>query len=360
LPVFFIALALGLFANSALAQDSASRFHFDMYAEMYYNISNPKPLNQELNPVFCFNHSITDALRPNIIMGRAKYMHKRLRGSLGLMAGTYAMYNLAAEPLWAQYIYEANIGYKLKKDGTFWLEAGVFESYLGYESVTSMDNLLLSRSFASELSPYYMSGVRLFHTSKNQKWDMSLNVNNGWQHIVEPLSINRLSVGIQLTWKKNKQLLLNYSNFYGAAYIYGLGYSDSIRVDRAFHDFYVIYNPTSRLQLRSQLDIGIDDWQKYWIQTNMMVAYQLTQMVSVAARAEWFRDIDEALVYIPKQGGSMMHAFSANVKVKMWKDKMALRIESKFAESTKQMFINEVGSYQTSQFIHGISLSVKL
>jgi hypothetical protein len=122
----------------------------------------------------------------------------------------------------------------------------------------------------------------------------------------------------------------------------------------------VIYNPTSRLQLRSQLDIGIDDWQKYWIQTNMMVAYQLTQMVSVAARAEWFRDIDEALVYIPKQGGSMMHAFSANVKVKMWKDKMALRIESKFAESTKQMFINEVGSYQTSQFIHGISLSVKL
>jgi hypothetical protein len=344
----------------ACAQDSTSRFSFNMYAEMYYTLSNPTPINNELNPIFCFNHSVTNALRPNIIMGRGAYAHKRVRGSLGLMAGTYAVYNLSSEPKWAQYIYEANIGVKLKKDKALWLEAGVFESYMGYENVVSLNNPMLSRCYASELSPYYMTGVRLLYTTKNEKWNMSFNVNNGWQHIVQPVALNRMSVGVQLSWQKNKQWLFNYSNFFGAAYIYGLGYTDSIRVNRMFHDFYAIYQPTPRLQLRGQFDIGIDDFAKFWFQSNIMAAYDVGKRLTISARAEWFMDAQETLVYMPQPDGSMLYAFSGGIKVKLWKEKLALRAESKYAGSTKQMFINEVGAYQQSQFIQGFSLSMKL
>ncbi len=327
---------------------------------MYYTFSNPSPIQNELNPVFCFNHSVTNALRPNIVMGRTAYAGQRFRGALGVMAGTYATYNLASEPKWAQYIYEANIGIKLKKETALWLEAGVFESYMGYENVTSLNNHMLSRCYASELSPYYMTGVRLLYTSKNEKWNMSLNLNNGWQHIIQPVALNRLSAGIQLTWQKNKQWLFNYSNFYGAAYVYGRDYSDSIQVNRLFHDFYAIYQPTPRLQLRGQFDIGMDNFSRSWFQTNMMAAYDIGKKITLSARAEWFHDAKETLVYMPQLDGSMMYAFSAGIKVKFWKQRMALRAESKYAGSTKQMFINEVGGYQQSQFIHGCSLSIRL
>jgi hypothetical protein len=55
------------------------------------------------------------------------------------MAGNYSQYNLSAEPTWAQFIYEANIGLKSSNKTNIWIDAGILPSHIGFESAISAD-----------------------------------------------------------------------------------------------------------------------------------------------------------------------------------------------------------------------------
>lgn len=59
------------------------------------------------------DHKRTSEVAVNLALMRAAYARDRVRAAVGLMAGTYARYNLAAEPPALQYLNEAAIGVRL-------------------------------------------------------------------------------------------------------------------------------------------------------------------------------------------------------------------------------------------------------
>jgi hypothetical protein len=159
-----------------------SKIQFDFYGDFYYSFDFSNPSNHE-KPNYIYNHKRHNELNVNLVTIKSSYESKDIRANLSLMAGNYAQYNLANEPVWAQFINEANVGLRLSKNKELWLEAGIFNSHIGFESMFSMDCWTLTRSILAENSPYFESGVKLNYTTANKKYFLSFMYLNGWQNI---------------------------------------------------------------------------------------------------------------------------------------------------------------------------------
>jgi hypothetical protein len=59
---------------------------------------------------------------------------------------------------------EAYAGTRFAQD--IWVDVGVFNSHIGYESVTGIDNDMLSRWLPSEFTPYRESGIRVIRETE--------------------------------------------------------------------------------------------------------------------------------------------------------------------------------------------------
>ena len=103
-------------ASFSSAQDSTHTpsLKISGYAEAYYSndLANP---GDHLRPGFFYSYNRHNEVALNLGFIKAAYSAERARANLALMTGTYAQYNLAAEPALLQNIYEANAGIKLSK-----------------------------------------------------------------------------------------------------------------------------------------------------------------------------------------------------------------------------------------------------
>jgi hypothetical protein len=136
LPVFLLLLI----ASEVCSQtDSTSNITISGFIDAYYAFDFNKPQHHE-RPGFLYNHSRHNEFNVNLALLKAAYTADRVRGNLALMAGTYAQYNLAAEPSLLQHIYEASAGMRLGPD--LWLDAGIFPSHIGAKSAVSSDKYL--------------------------------------------------------------------------------------------------------------------------------------------------------------------------------------------------------------------------
>ncbi|MBK7226443.1 MAG: porin [Saprospiraceae bacterium] len=195
--------------------DSSSKLSFSGYGELYYSYDFSKPENHEKSS-FLYNHKRHNEINANLILLKSNYSSINTRANLGIMFGNYAQYNLSSEPSWAKLIYEANIGVKLSKSKSLWLDAGIMPSHIGFESAISADCWTLTRSLLAENSPYYETGVKLSYTNKKEDLNIALLALNGWQKIQRPDGIKRPSFGLQLNLKPTSKFSLNYSNFLGS------------------------------------------------------------------------------------------------------------------------------------------------
>ncbi|MGI4833522.1 MAG: porin [Janthinobacterium lividum] len=197
-------------------------------------------------PGFLYAHNRQNEFAVNNALLGARYDDGRVRGALGLHAGTYVSANYAAEDPVLKHIYEAYAGFRPFRKA--WLDAGIFSSHIGFESALSKDNWTLTRSLMAENSPYYEAGVR-FTYEVDPKLTLTGLVLNGWQNIRE--TNQGKALGTQLQWKPSAKLLLNSSTFYGNEQP-----QDSLRRRRYFHDFYLTYAATQRLSLALVFDVG--------------------------------------------------------------------------------------------------------
>ncbi|HUD70844.1 MAG TPA: outer membrane beta-barrel protein, partial [Dongiaceae bacterium] len=74
------------------------------------------------------------------------------------------------------------------------VEAGVYPSHVGFETLATRDNWNYTRSFMGEFSPYYQAGVRVAFPL-GERWSSEVHLLNGWQLITDN---NR---GKTLGWK---------------------------------------------------------------------------------------------------------------------------------------------------------------
>ncbi len=344
-----LTIAMWCIAGHAMPQDSTKRvnpFTWNVYADIYYAYDFNKP-EDHLKPSFFYNHNRHNEVNLNLGVLKASYNTEKLRANVALMAGTYAQYNLAAEPALLRHVYEAHAGVKISRNNNLWLDAGIMPSHIGYESAISKDNWTLTRSIAAENSPYYEAGAKITYTTKNEKLLLSAMLLNGWQRIQRPDANNTPAFGTQLTFKVNSKTILNWSTFIGN------DKPDSVRQWRYFNNFYGIFKFTDEFGLILGLDIGQEQQSKgsstfnVWYTPSLVVRFAPGNSWAFAARGEYYCDEKGVIISTGTPNGFKTFGASLNVDKRV-NDVFWWRSEVRTLNSKDEIFTKGVNSSKTN------------
>lgn len=321
-------------SQAAMAQADSS-LTFSGYAEVYYNYDFNRPANH-LSDGFLYNFNRHNELNLNLAMVKAAYQTDRIRGNIGLMAGTYAQYNLAAEPELLRHVWEANVGVRLAKD--LWLDAGIMPSHIGFESAVGKDNWTLSRSLLAENSPYYEAGAKLSYATGN--WQFSALYLNGWQRIQRVSGNQTPAFGWQVQFKPNDKVTLNSSSFIGS------DKPDSTRQMRYFHNLYAVVKLSDRWGVTAAFDIGIQQQSKgsstydAWYSPIAIVRYQWTDRLALAGRVEYYQDKKGVIISSPAPFAVWGYSLNADYR---FTDHVLARMEGRVLNSKEAVFQKDGG-----------------
>lgn len=236
-------------------------------------------------PDFFYNHHRNGEVALNLAAAGLVLDHDKFRGRFALMGGSYVETNLATEPMPLQAIFEANAGIKLS--GNLWLDAGIFQSYLGAESLLPLSNPCVSRSVASEQSPYYLTGARLEWTPttqlKLQAW-----INNGWQRIRMPNGYTQPGFGWLVEWNPTDSITVSHGGFYGHAL------PDSANSPRWFQNTWIRWKAGRGFALWGIADLGLENaagfgW-KPWFYVGTVLQKKWSARWSTALRTDYYHD----------------------------------------------------------------------
>jgi hypothetical protein len=330
--------ALLLLYSSAWAESDSTKNNVVIsgYVDIYYGYDFGNPSNHE-RPSFVYNQKRVNEVNLNLGYLKASYQSENVRANLALMGGTYAQYNLASEQGLLKNIYEANAGIRLSAKKQLWLEAGIFASHIGFESAVSKDCWTLTRSIMAENSPYYESGAKLTYTTDNKKWLFSGMILNGWQRIQRVAGNNTPAFGTQISFKPTQKITLNSSTFFGS------DKPDSSRQMRLFHNYYGIFQITSRWGIITGFDIGAQQKQKgsdqynVWYSPVVIVRYNFTEKLALAARAEYYNDPKGVIILTNTPNGFKTFGYSANIDYSPIKN-VVVRLEGKVYNSKDKIF----------------------
>ncbi|MEX2484204.1 MAG: porin [Brumimicrobium sp.] len=268
-----------------------SNSYISGYIDSYYGYDFQNPDNSD-RPDFLYNYHRHNELNINLALLKYNYKNDRIRGNLGVMFGSYVTRNLSEEPAALKNIYEANIGIKLAKEHSLWLDVGIMESNLGFESVIGANNWIMTRSMLAENSPYYLNAAKLSYTTKSKKFKAKLLFSNGWQKMTN----GHPSMGHQIQWLPTKNWTINSSSFFGVVDLDIVpGVNNTVEWRRYFHNFYVKYD-NEKFGLIAGLDVGFDQSVEDskniggWLGGILVAHYKLTNKFSLAARGEYFFD----------------------------------------------------------------------
>jgi hypothetical protein len=336
--LFFLSAQI-TYAQTDTVSTVPTKVVFSGFADVYYAYDFNKPQTHE-RPSFLYNHNRHNEFNVNLAFLKAAYTSDRVRGNLALMAGTYAQYNLAAEQDLLKNIFEANAGVRLAPK--LWLDAGIFASHIGLESAISKDNYTLTRSLTAENTPYYESGAKLTYEA-GSKWVFTGLVLNGWQNIREPEGNSNKAIGTQIQFKPTDKILLNSSTFIGNEK------PDSVKQQRYFHDFYATFQISEQFKLAAIFDIGaekradvgsaINNGDKYntWFNPTLLMHYNLTDKVSLGARAEYYHDPKGVIISSGTENGFKTLGYSLNLDYAPTNN-VFLRVEGRLLDSQDAIF----------------------
>jgi hypothetical protein len=348
---FFSLSILLLMSSPAFsgADSTKASVNLSFYADLYYSYDFGNPENHE-RPAFFYNYNRHNEVNLNLGYINAGYSARNIRANFGLMAGTYAQYNLAGEQPLLRNLWQANAGLKLSRSKNLWLDAGVFASHIGFESAVSKDCNNLTRSILAENSPYYESGIKISYTSENHKWFLSGLVLNGWQRIARVTGNNTPAFGAQVTFTPNENVTLNYSNFIGN------DKPDSAAQWRYYHNFYLLLHPTKKFGMTLGFDYCMEQESPGSSQYNSMYSpvvilhYQCYSKLAIAIRGEYYDDSNEIIITTGTPNGFRTYGYSLNLDYSI-NDKIMWRIEGRGLSSEDDIFMSDNNTVSNNYFV---------
>ena len=352
----FLFSAMGL-CLSASAQQLDSAITLSAYAEAYYSFDMAQP-DDHLRPGFFYSFNRHNEVNLNLGMIKLAYAKKNVRGNFALMAGTYAQYNLAAEPELLRSVFEANAGVKLSRTKNLWFDAGIMPSHIGFESAIGKDCWNLTRSILADNTPYYEAGARVSYTSNNGKWYASGMLLNGWQRIARVDGNNTPAIGTQLTYKPSGNTTLNWSTFVGN------DKPDTVSQMRIFNNLYAQLQITDRFGVIVGCDIGIEqaasgDSSSTWITPILIPRYKLGEKSYLAARLEYYQDEQGVIIATGTPNGFQTLGYSLNFD--HWVSPNVLwRIEARSLSSKDKIFVDADGEATATNTFFTASIAFAL
>lgn len=356
---WILILVFSGFSFSLQAQlfEKLPKLKFSGYLETYYmyDYSNPNP-NELPNYLYSFNRH--NEFNLNFGFLQAEYTDELIRGQFALMTGTYAEANLADEPDILQHIFRANVGIKLSKTQNLWLDMGIFDSHIGFESAIGADTWTLSRSLVAENTPYYLAGAKLTYETEEKDWLFSALVLNGWQRMRRQEGNSTPAFGHQIQYQLNERWLFNSSSFIGS------DYPDEDRRMRYLHNFYAEYATGGIWSFVFGFDYGIEQQTKNsssyhsWLAPTFISRFQFNEQHVAAVRLEYYYDPDEVIIANANNGIEKL-GFSINYDYQLLV-KLLLRLEYRCIHGLD--FNNVQGNFSGEKFNQfvGTSLSLRI
>lgn len=344
----FLLLPCGVCAQVDSSWNQQPVLKISGFVDVFYAYDFNKP-QTDVRQAFFYNHNRHNEVNLNLGFLKLALAHPKYRANLALQTGTYVIDNYAAEPGPLKNIYEANAGIALNKANTTWLDAGIFGSYIGFESAISMDNWTLTRSIVAENSPYYLSGIRLTHAT-DDRWEWGVWVVNGWQRIKKIPGNSLPSVGTQLKRTLANKGVINWSTFIGT------DDPDSTRRMRYYSDLYLQFPLTARLGLLVGFDAGAQQITKnssglaYWFSPVVIARYTLKPNWAMALRAEYYQDKMSVIIPVTNANGFRTTGLSVNVDYTPVSN-VACRVEGRWLYSPDRIFRKEANLLNTNGFI---------
>lgn len=328
------------------AQDSTKKSPVTIsgFIDFYYQYDLNKPTSKE-RPVFLYNYKRHNEFNINLALIKAAYENKKVKASIGLMAGNYPQYNLATEPSMLQYIYEANLNYSFSNKLN--MDAGVLPSHIGLESAISKDNWTLSRSILAENSPYFETGIKLNYLP-DEKWLFSFLLLNGWQNIQE--TNPGKAIGTQLQYKPSEKWLLNSSTFIGNEK------PDSAKEIRLFHNLYFTGNLSKKINTAFLFDIG-KEGNKKWMGLALFLKYAISKDVNTTFRIEYYDDKYGVIIQPISPTGFKISGISNNIDFNLIGN-IFFRLEARLLHSANKQFIRNSMPVRTNiSFLGSIAVA---
>ncbi len=335
----YLILFLSLLSKNLIFGQTADKpsLTWTAYLDTYYAYDFNQPQNHD-RPSFLYNHTRHNEFNLNLGYIKGTYSSPTTRANLALMAGTYAQYNLAAEPSVLQHVYEANIGIKLAKSANLWLDTGIMPSHIGFESAISKDCWTLTRSILAENSPYYETGAKITYT--NNQWTFSGLLLNGWQRIKRPDQNQTLGLGTQIVYKPSNKTTINWSTFIGN------DKPSQQAQQRYFSNLYGIFQPNDKWGIITGFDYGLEqkapsaNQYNTWFGPVVIIKYQLNQQWSTAARWEYYQDKNGVIVLTNTPNGFKTTGYSLNTDYKV-NESVLWRIEGRLLQSKDPIFTHD-------------------
>lgn len=274
--LFFSFIPLFLLGQQNADSSTNGTWKLTAYGDVYFGFNQNLLTGQKISD-FQFNHNRIRKIAFNQAAVGVEYSATDFRFSLSFHKGTYVTDNYSAEPAYLQPINRAFVGFKLNKKKNIWVDAGVFPSYIGFESVNAFDNATLTRSLLAENSPYFLTGVRVNYPI-NVRNDLSFYALTGWQRIAPQKNNSIPSLGWQWMHTFSNQSKLNWSFWTGT------DHPDSTRKWRYFNNFYW-QGKNGKWAYTIGLDIGME--QKARSSTSHFIWYSPVLITQYSASEKW-------------------------------------------------------------------------
>lgn len=149
---------------------------------------------------------------------------------------------------WLRQFGRANVSYLVPVGNGLTVQAGIFNSLIGYESLFAKDNFNYTRPWIADYSPYLMLGANAQY-SFNDRWSGAVFIVNDYFHLQNANSIP--SYGAQLAYKPASSWLLKETIYYGP------DQSDtSLKFWRLFSDSIVEWKASNDVTIAGEYQVG--------------------------------------------------------------------------------------------------------
>lgn len=183
--------------------DTTGKIVFSAYVDTYFS-SYSDNNNGEAYVKFPTVSPRNQQFGLNIVQGSARYQSSRFRGTITLFGGDCASAAWSRE---LNMIQEANLGFHL--GGRWWLDAGLFRTHIGLESIQPRENITLSLATTTYFEPYFLSGAKLT-CELNSKWTFQINTFNSFNQFIE--NNRNKAAGFSISHSPSSSLSMTYSS----------------------------------------------------------------------------------------------------------------------------------------------------
>jgi hypothetical protein len=333
--------------------DTTSTISLAGYVDVYYAFDFSQP--RDFTRPYSVSQGRNNEFNLNLAYLSLKYNSSRVRATFTPGFGTYMNANYAEQRLTLQNILEANAGVKPFKNYDIWIDAGVMVAPYTTETAISFDQLLYTRSFASEYSPYYIKGARLT-VPIGKKIIVYLYIINGWQ-VIEDVNAPE-SFASTVDYKPNDKVTIDWNTYAGNEQS---GLTPTYE-SRYVCDIAVTYTPSEELTLAADAYAGLQHerdslGQKSFPafgQGNINAKYNIDKVNSISARAEYYKDMHDIFIE-PITGIKGFNCYSYSLCYNMLITKNVLfRAEARYYQSTENVFYsNNMNPIKTDMLVIG-------